>query len=138
MSITLIVQRHGEAGNATMGTLVVCGTKELLPQIHTLEDRWRQNAQRVSCIPAGTYRAVPHGWKPTDPVKFKRVWRLLNVPGRDAILIHAGNTDADTLGCILVGMAKDGSRIVESRKALDLLRDAIGEQSITVVVRDYR
>ncbi|WP_342150220.1 DUF5675 family protein [Methylorubrum sp. SB2] len=138
MSITLYVQRHGEVGNATLGTLTACGVATILPQIHTLEDRWRENAKGVSCIPAGTYRAVPHGWKTTEAVKFKKVWRLLDVPKRDAILIHAGNSDADTEGCILVGMKKAGDRIVESVKALDLLRQSIGEQSMTVVVRDYK
>lgn len=120
-----------------MGTLTVCGARDL-PQIFTLEDRWRANAAGVSCIPGGTYRAVPHGWKTTEPVRFKRVWRLLDVPKREAILIHAGNTDVDTHGCILVGLSRRPGMVLESRKALDLLREAIGERSFTIVVRDWK
>ena len=35
--------------------------------------------------------------------RFKDVWEVTGVPGREAILIHQGNTMRDTDGCILVG-----------------------------------
>ena len=48
----------------------------------------------------------------------KQLPLLLNVPGFEGIRIHAGNTDADTEGCILLGMNKSIDSITESRKAM--------------------
>lgn len=50
-------------------------------------------------IPVGTY---PLLWG-MSPRLHTMTPRLGNVPGRDGILIHAGNTIHDTEGCILVG-----------------------------------
>lgn len=48
-------------------------------------------------IPAGTYGCYRfHGTK--WPNTFE-----INVPGHTAVLFHAGNVEADTLGCILLG-----------------------------------
>lgn len=97
----------------------------------TCEDPWNDNKPRISCIPKGVYKVVRHGWAKDTPVKFKRVWELLNVPGRSAILIHAGNTQADTIGCILAGTSYgniDGKPgIVGSRAAIDKLRNILPE-----------
>jgi hypothetical protein len=64
----------------------------------TMELPWKDNEPQKSCIPVGTYTCVPHN-SATHP----GTWELLNVPNRSEILIHTGNTDADSLGCILVG-----------------------------------
>lgn len=66
----------------------------------TLERPWLDNAQGVSCIPAGTYTCTR-----TFSPHFKReVFEIRGVPNRDKILIHWGNFAAtDTEGCVLVG-----------------------------------
>ena len=70
---------------------------------YTLEDPWINNAPNISCIPEGQYFVKllysPHFGRPYP--------HILGVPGRTGILIHSGNTDADTQGCILVGDHRD-------------------------------
>jgi hypothetical protein len=65
---------------------------------YTLELPWKENRRRLSCIPANTYW-VKKRWSE------KYGWHLhiLDVPGRDWILIHFGNYHTDILGCILPG-----------------------------------
>lgn len=65
---------------------------------YTLELPWRENAKNVSCIPTGLYEVIPH-----ESPKFGECFLVNDVPGRSAILFHAGNTTSDTKGCILVG-----------------------------------
>lgn len=105
--------RGKENAHGTFGTLTRAG-KHLC---YTLEEPDRNNERRVSCIPEGRYYCVPH-----SGARFKNVWRLLNVPGRDAILIHAGNTIADTEGCILVGLRPAPNGVADSQAALNMLR----------------
>ena len=66
-------------------------------------------------IPAGRYRI----WLRYSP-KFQMLLpEISNVPGFTDILIHAGNTEKDTLGCVLVGNYRvDDATIAESRLAL--------------------
>lgn len=52
----------------------------------------------MGCIPLGSYGVTPF----TSPSKGKD-FLVHNVPNRDMIEIHVGNTIADTEGCILVG-----------------------------------
>jgi len=66
----------------------------------TMELPWENNEPRKSCIPIGRYTCIPH-----NSDAHPGTWELLNVPDRSEILIHTGNTDADSLGCILVGRA---------------------------------
>jgi hypothetical protein len=50
---------------------------------------------------------------------------LLAVPNFDGIRIHPGNTDADTEGCILVGVERLQDRIGQSKIAFEKLFDRL-------------
>lgn len=94
---------------------------EDLALCHTIELPWLDNLQQVSCIPEGRYQLVK---RYSD--KFKWHLQLLDVIGRDLILIHPANDAMKELkGCIapvtsLTGIGKgSNSRLVFNKlKAL--------------------
>lgn len=73
----------------TIGTLLYEGQKIA----YTLELPWRDNQKNISCIPCGRYQGNLVG----------STIRLHNVPGRNGIKIHVGNSHKDIRGCILLG-----------------------------------
>ena len=76
-----------------------------------------------TAIPYGTYKII-YNWSP----KFGRnLPRLLNVPHFEGILIHPGNTAADSAGCILVGKNTEVGRLTNSRYISDELNKLIDE-----------
>lgn len=108
----LKVERLWRKSSYTIGRLFVDGKLFC----NTLEDRVRDLTKETkvpgqTAIPAGTYEVV-FNWSP----KFGRNFpRLLNVPHFTGILIHSGNTAADSAGCILVGNNTEKGRLTSSR-----------------------
>lgn len=95
----------------------------------TLEDTVRDlnqngkfdgNEQKVygqTAIPYGTYRVL---W--TYSPRFKKYMpELKDVPEFSGVRIHAGNTNADTLGCILVGQNKQVGKVINSKATVDII-----------------
>ena len=95
----------------------------------TLEPTWRdykhgaQKIMGISAIPEGRY-AVVITWSPR-----MKQWLplLLGVPMFSGIRIHAGNTAADTAGCILVGENLKKGMVLNSRIWLKRLKEKIVE-----------
>ena len=79
------------------GTFGVLRTEEKVPFAVTLELPWKHNEAWVSCIPPGRYVC-----QRVQSPKFGETFEVTGVQGRANILFHAGNTIADTAGCILV------------------------------------
>ena len=67
-------------------------------EFKTLELKWRDNKKRISCIPPGEYKVVKR-----HSSKYKNHFHILDVPNRSYILIHNGNYNHQTKGCVLVG-----------------------------------
>lgn len=95
----------------------------------TLEDTVRDlnqngkfdgNEQKIygqTAIPYGTYRVL---W--TYSPRFKKYMpELKDVPEFSGVRIHAGNTNADTLGCILVGQNKQVGKVINSKATVDII-----------------
>lgn len=115
-SVLLVMRDPARGASVTLGTMSAAG---LIPALATLELPWRDNRVAISCIPEGDYRITM-----AYSARYSRAMpRLLGVPGREGILVHAGNNRTDTEGCILVGMARgeDGRTVVRSREALGLV-----------------
>ena len=102
------VERFTSDNDCTRGLLFTDGGFECF----TLEDEHRlTKLPGETRIPSGTYRIVPHhtsSWIPRLRKRFGvRLGRYAllveDVPGFRGILIHPGNTEEDTSGCILVG-----------------------------------
>lgn len=82
----------------------------------------------ITAIPRGTYEITLDIVSPKySKVQFYKdvcngkVPRLKNVKGFDGILIHAGNTDKDSSGCLLVGVNKIKGQVVNSRETFKAL-----------------
>ena|ERR1043165_3539136 len=114
------LKRYEKGPNGTRGEMWMDG-KFLC---HTIEEPDNDNKPRHSCIPEGTYACVSH-----NGPKWKDVWEITNVPGRSAILIHAGNSIEDVSGCVAVGkkigMIHGLPAVLESRLALNYLRGVL-------------
>ncbi len=91
---SLILKRIASNDGGTFGVLVSDGT----PFALTLEDPWRDNQKNASCIPDNIYAC-----RRTVSPKFGETFEVTGVPDRSHILLHTGNTEEDTHGCILVG-----------------------------------
>ena len=95
----ILVNRKTVKEDQTIGELDIDG----VPVCFTLEDKLRLDVVKVkneTAIPQGAYRV-----RMTWSNRFKKVMpELMNVPNFAGVRIHGGNTEADTEGCILVGM----------------------------------
>lgn len=129
----ILVDRKWKKKDYTIGKLYIDG----VAFCETLEDRdigltssmplekiKVMKVAAVTAIPTGTYNVR------MDVVSSKfsksswyinnchgaKVPRLENVPGYAGILIHTGNTAADTEGCILVGQNKAVGKVLNSKE----------------------
>lgn len=82
-----------------------------------------------TAIPEGTYKVTMEH----SPRFKRRLPYLHDVPHFLGILIHSGNTDVDSAGCIIVGRNTVKGKVLESRVTLDKLIARIeGEKDITL------
>lgn len=127
MNVTL--KRVAYTDKGTFGVLLIDG----FPQFVTLEDPDNNNAQGISCIPTGTYNVAPH-----DSDKFPNTYHVTKVTGREAILMHTGNSIADTSGCILIGTSYSTfgqlPGIAGSKDALNKFRSIAKRDNFTLTI----
>jgi hypothetical protein len=115
----LTVKRRFFADTYTVGTMYINGERFC----DTLEDRNRDlnhdgdlndagegKVMHETAIPFGTYNVVVN----VSPRFGRELPRLEDVPNFTGVLIHRGNTDADTSGCILVGENKVKGKVINS------------------------
>lgn len=140
------VQRFHETGDSTIGFLGINGVTRMF----TLEDEGREaKVLNETRIPAGSYEVKLRDYgdfndryKARYPDFHIGMLELQEVPGFTDILIHSGNDDDDTSGCLLVGWEADMKNevIKSSRPAYEYLYkrviEAIHNEEVTIHVYD--
>ena len=116
----LTVARQSKDTTTILGTLSIDAVRTCF----TLENA-------ALCIPAGTYHI---GLYPSPHFGFL-VPRLLDVPGRDFIEMHPGNSFKDFHGCIGVGNTQSHDWIGDSGAAFHALMAKLVEP-VTITVED--
>jgi len=117
----LEVLRFSSGKDSTSGALfsVVEGVKTFL--CYTLEDEYRDNkVYSETRIPAGIYEIrfrTVGGFHAKYSKRFQDIHKgmlhIVDVPGFDYILVHCGNTDEHTAGCLLVGDTQNNNMVEE-------------------------
>ena len=132
--MTLRVIREPSTVAATMGILLIDGVFTCW----TLEDVVREvKIPGETAIPAGRYAV-----RLSLSQRFQKLLpEILPVPGFTGIRIHAGNTQADTAGCLLVGRIRAYDRVEESKLALmhvmePLRRATTAGDPITITIEE--
>ena len=142
--MNIILNRIAKKAKYTIGKLYIndqyfCDTLEDtdrgLTQSMTEQQIGSKKVYGETAIPTGTYRIII-----SYSNKFKKQMPLLlNVPGFAGIRIHSGNTEKDSLGCILVGKNKAVGKVLESRdtysKLFSILQEANKKETIKIAIK---
>ena len=146
----ILLKRIAKKNLYTIGKLYIdgvyfCDTLEDkdrgLSQSMSLEEIKKIKVPNETAIPTGTYDITLNVISP----RFKdRAWakpyngklpRILNVLGFDGVLIHPGNTQNDTSGCILVGKNKSAGKVLDSQNTFKaLMKQLLGQKKISITI----
>jgi len=120
-ALQLKLVRHQKNDTSTVGDLYIkdeffCKVIEDkdrgLKQEMSLEEIKKLKVYGETAIPSGTYQIVL-----SFSNKFKKLLpELLDVPGYGGIRIHPGNSEKDSLGCLIVGDSYENKRVINSRR----------------------
>ena len=133
----ILVERKWKKPNYTIGVMSIDGKRFC----ETLEDADRNlnssmtveqikaiKKSNETAIPTGTYKITLDTFSPRFGNKsfYKKVCggklpRILNIKGFDGVLIHCGNTNLDTSGCILVGRNLEVGKVLKSQETFEKL-----------------
>lgn len=146
----LEVLRYKSADDFTLGALFELkedGSREFM--CYTLEDEHRdEKVMSETRIPAGEYEIkfrTVGGHHAKYSKRFKDIHKgmlwLQDVPNFKWILIHCGNTDEHTAGCLLVGQTQQDNFIGKSTQAyFDIyprIAEAVEQGPVTIKYIDY-
>ena len=98
-------------------------------------DNWEKKVHSKTAIPYGTYEI-----KWTYSPRFKKYTpQLMNVPSFEGIRIHAGNTSADTEGCLILGKNKQVGKVLNSRATINkfypIIKEACSNGKVTIEIK---
>lgn len=98
-------------------------------------DNGEQKIKGKTAIPYGTYQI-----KWTYSPRFKKYTpQLMNVPSFEGIRVHAGNTSADTEGCLILGENKQVGKVLNSRATINkfypIIKEACSNGKVTIEIK---
>lgn len=98
-------------------------------------DNGEQKIKGKTAIPYGTYEI-----KWTYSPRFKKYTpQLMNVPSFEGIRVHAGNTSADTEGCLILGKNKQVGKVLNSRATINkfypIIKEACSNGKVTIEIK---
>lgn len=146
MSMELIVDRKWKKQSYTISNLTIDGKwfcNVLEDADRGLDDSMSIAKIRelkkpsITAIPKGTYEITLDVISPKyctnsfyKQVCNGKVPRLLSVKGFEGILIHAGNTDKDSAGCLLVGINLERGKVLKSQETFRKLYKMLSEAKL--------
>lgn len=119
----LVLERLSDNGVQTVGKMRLYDSQSnKLLEFDTLELTYDNNKRMVSCVKEGLYVVVPK-------ISFRhgKCFELKNILSRKNILIHTGNFNKDTKGCILIG---HGFANINSDLQSDLLNSRLAMSNL--------
>lgn len=140
--MNFLLKRIYKANSYTIGDLYIdgvffCNTLEDkdrgLKNGMTIEEINKIKIHSETAIPTGIYKitldVVSPRFAKSNQYSFcgGKLPRLLNVKGFEGILIHIGNTAADSAGCILVGENKVKGQVINSTSTFKRLYEVLKE-----------
>lgn len=98
-------------------------------------DNGEKKVHSKTAIPYGIYEI-----KWTYSPRFKKYTpQLMNVPLFEGIRIHAGNTSADTEGCLILGKNKQVGKVLNSRATINkfypIIKEACSNGKVTIEIK---
>ena len=147
----ILVERKWKKPNYTIGVLSIDGERFC----ETLEDADRNlnssmtveqikaiKKPNETAIPTGTYKITLDTFSPRFGNKsfYKKVCggklpRILNIKGFDGVLIHCGNTNLDTSGCVLVGRNLEKGKVLKSQETFEKLYKILKENKNNLTIK---
>jgi len=132
--INLLILRDTFTDNSIIGELFL--NDEFM--CDTLENPELNNVKNISCIPEGSYSVRLRTARESATRDYLHLL-VQDVPNRDYILFHIGNSPKDTSGCILVGIGRKQDFVQNSALAMDLLMKEIlnlGGEKINLIIKN--
>lgn len=146
----LVLNRKWKKTNYTIGILTIDGKyfcETIEDTDRGLKDSMSEpeilsiKKPNITAIPTGTYIIDLNTISPKFGNKtfYKNICngklpRLLNVKGFSGVLIHCGNTEKDTAGCIICGENKAVGKVINSQKTFEKLYRILKETKGTITI----
>ncbi len=99
-------------------------------------DSGHGNGSYTNKIPPGVYKCVRGQHRLHSMTHTFETFEVTNVPGHTNILIHSGNKNDDSSGCVLLGTKRVNGTVVSSKLAFQSfmeLQHGIDQFTLTVI-----